>query len=123
LSKDAMARNVYRYKNRLNVVGENILRLRTSKGWSQRFLADRMQEYDLQITKNAIQTMENGSRCVKDLEVLLLSKIFEVDLNELYKNVKIELNQDLTFSSINKNSEYSKDSEGYGVGSVADSHK
>ncbi len=118
-----MPRNVYRYRNRLNVVGENILRLRTLKGWSQRFLADRMQEYDLQISKNAIQTMENGSRCVKDLEVLLLSKIFEVDLNELYKNVKIELNQDLTFSSISRKSEYSKDSEGYGVGAVADRHK
>ena len=50
---------------------------------SQRELADRLQLAGLDIDKNAIQRIEAGKRFVTDIEIVALTKVFEVSFEEL----------------------------------------
>lgn len=115
-----MSRTVFRYDDKLNVSGLNIKRLRMEKQWSQRYLADRMQEYKLEVTKNAIQAIEEGSRTVKDLELLVLSKILEADFDEFFKGLEINLTEKTDISIHSEKSTYSENSDGYGIKTVAE---
>lgn len=62
----------------LNLCGKMIARLRTEKGISQRQLADELQDYDINLGKNAIQKIESGTRFVTDIELKALSSFFDV---------------------------------------------
>ena len=71
--------------NRNNLCGEKIkeLRLAYPKKLSQRGLADKMQLLGIDLDKNAIQRIESGQRFVTDIELLALSKVLKVSLEEL----------------------------------------
>lgn len=70
-----------------NICGENIYRLRKLQApkMSQRILAEKLQLYGIDVDKNAIQRIESGQRFVTDIELLELSKIFNVTCDELLK--------------------------------------
>ena len=68
-----------------NICGSNVSRLRVGLGISQRVLADRLQLVGLDIDKNAIQRIECGKRFVTDIELVALSKVFNVSLDELLR--------------------------------------
>ena len=67
-----------------NFCGAQVQKLRKAQHWSQRQLADRLQLQGLDLDKNAIQRMEAGLRFVTDIELLALSKAFEVPLEILF---------------------------------------
>ena len=67
-----------------NLCGAQVQKLRKAQHWSQRQLADRLQLQGLDLDKNAIQRMEAGLRFVTDIELLALSKAFEVPLETLF---------------------------------------
>lgn len=69
--------------SRNNICGERIAALRTERGLSQRQLADMLQLMGLVIDKNAIQRIEAGKRFVTDIELVYLSRAFEVSVEEL----------------------------------------
>lgn len=71
---------------RNNVCGENVAKLRKSLKLSQRQIADLLQLNGLDVDKNAIQRIEAGKRFVTDIELIALSKIFNVTYDELLKN-------------------------------------
>ena len=48
-------------------------------------LADRLQLTGLDVDKNAIQRIECGKRFVTDIELVALSKIFDITVDELLK--------------------------------------
>jgi transcriptional regulator with XRE-family HTH domain len=50
---------------------------------SQRALADALQIAGLDVDKNAIQRIESGMRFVTDIELVFLSKVLQVTLNDL----------------------------------------
>ena len=50
---------------------------------SQRELADRLQVINLDIDKNAVQRIESGERFVTDIEIIALSKCFNIAFNKL----------------------------------------
>ena len=52
---------------------------------SQRILADKLQLSGLDVDKNAIQRIECGKRFVTDIELLAISKIFDISVDELLK--------------------------------------
>lgn len=52
---------------------------------SQRKLADRLQLVGLDVDKNAIQRIECGKRFVTDIELVYLSSVLNVSLDELLK--------------------------------------
>lgn len=68
---------------RNNLCGEKIASLRSKIGISQRELADRLQIAGLDIDKNAVQRIEAGKRFVTDIELKVLSKVLELNVDEL----------------------------------------
>lgn len=80
------------YKNKnadgsLNVCGKRIKELRLSliPAVSQRMLADRLQLSGLNLDKNAIQKIENGTRFVTDIEIIAFATLFDITTDELLK--------------------------------------
>lgn len=71
---------------RNNVCGKNVANLRKELKFSQRQIADLLQLNGLDVDKNAIQRIEAGKRFVTDIELIALSKIFNVTYDELLKN-------------------------------------
>lgn len=68
-----------------NRCGKQIAALR--KQWptkmSQRILAEKLQERGLDVDKNAIQRMESGDRFVTDIELVEISRFFDVSVNKI----------------------------------------
>lgn len=78
------------YKNkapdgRNNLCGKQIARLRKQMQprVSQRLLAERLQVLGLDLDKNAIQRIENGSRFVTDVELAQIAQLLQVSMEEL----------------------------------------
>ena len=66
-----------------NICGKNVALLRKEMGISQRILADKLQLSGLDVDKNAIQRIECGKRFVTDIELVALSEIFNINVDEL----------------------------------------
>lgn len=78
------------YKNkapdgRNNLCSKQIARLRKQMRprVSQRLLAERLQVLGLDLDKNAIQRIENGSRFVTDVELAQIAQLLQVSMEEL----------------------------------------
>lgn len=78
------------YKNkaldgRNNLCGKQIAHLRKQMRprVSQRLLAERLQVLGLDLDKNAIQRIENGSRFVTDVELAQIAQLLQVSMEEL----------------------------------------
>lgn len=69
-----------------NICGKRIAILRKELKISQRILAEKLQLTGLDIDKNAIQRIECGKRFVTDIELVALSKIFGLSIDELLNN-------------------------------------
>ncbi|MBE6700652.1 MAG: helix-turn-helix transcriptional regulator [Ruminococcaceae bacterium] len=71
-----------------NICGKNVYTLRKSMSpkMSQRILAEKLQVNGIDVDKNAIQRIECGKRFVTDIELLALSKIFNISCDELLEN-------------------------------------
>ena len=68
-----------------NICGDNIKKLRKAAvpKMSQRILAEKLQLYGMDVDKNAIQRIECGLRFVTDIELLAISKVFDVTIDIL----------------------------------------
>ena len=75
---------------RNNLVGLSIARRRKEMHVSQRELADRLTVIGLDVDKNAVQRIESGQRFVTDIEMLYLSKIFNITIKDLYSDSETE---------------------------------
>lgn len=80
------------YKNRAgdgrnNLCGRNVrvLRLLLRPNVSQRALSERIRDYGVDIDKNAVQRIESGERFVTDIELVALSRVFGVTVDELIR--------------------------------------
>ena len=68
-----------------NVCGKNIALRRKETEISQRELADRLQLAGLDVDKNAVQRMECGKRFITDIELIAISKVLNMEYDELLK--------------------------------------
>ena len=66
-----------------NLCGKKIAVLRKELNISQRVLAERLQLFGLDVDKNAIQRIECGKRFVTDIELVAISKIFDISIDDL----------------------------------------
>jgi transcriptional regulator with XRE-family HTH domain len=85
-----MSKEEIMFKNKTNggknnICGKKVYELRKNRGMkmSQRMLAEQLQLQGIDVDKNAIQRIESGQRFVTDIELLALSKIFNVSCDEL----------------------------------------
>ncbi|MGN0585296.1 MAG: helix-turn-helix domain-containing protein [Ruminococcus sp.] len=66
-----------------NICGRNLIRIRHEKNISQRQLAKLMQLAGYDVDHHFIRRIENGERFVTDIELVALSKVLNVGINEL----------------------------------------
>lgn len=85
-----MSKGDFMFKNKSiygknNICGEKVSLLRKNHipKMSQRMLAEQLQVMGIDVDKNAIQRIESGKRFVTDIELLALSKVFDVKCEEL----------------------------------------
>ena len=71
-------------KNGLNnLCGPQVAKYRKEKKLSQKKLADVLQIAGLDVDKNAVQRIEAGKRFVTDIELVYLSEVLQVSLEQL----------------------------------------
>lgn len=66
-----------------NICGKKISILRKNLKLSQRKLAVAMQIAGIDIDKNAIQRIEAGKRFVTDIELVVFSKVLNINIQDL----------------------------------------
>jgi transcriptional regulator with XRE-family HTH domain len=66
------------------VVGPQVRKCRTRKGWSQSHLALKLQLFGWDTSRESVTALENQRRRVPDLELYVLSKVLGVRLDELF---------------------------------------
>ena len=65
-----------------NILGPGIRRIREERGWSQDDLARRLQLAGWDVDRTLIARIELRTRCITDMELLLLAKILGVKLDD-----------------------------------------
>ena len=71
-------------KNRKNIVGPNVRRLRNNQDISQEKLAAQCQLIGWDISREGIAKIESQVRCVSDIEVKKLAKALRVHFSVLF---------------------------------------
>lgn len=66
-----------------NICGANIERLRKERGMKQTELMSQMQLLGVDINPSSLSKLEGQQRIVTDMELLAISKIFQVKIEDL----------------------------------------
>ena len=64
-----------------NFLGPGIRRVREAKGWSQEDVARRLQLAGWDVDRTLVARIELRTRCITDIELLALAKMFGVTLD------------------------------------------
>lgn len=70
----------------MNIVGENVRKVRESKGWTQEQLAAKCNLLKWNITRSTLAKIESKVRRVTDIEVKILSEALGVNIEALFFN-------------------------------------
>lgn len=73
------------------LVGKRIAELRKDRGMSQNDLAIKLQNYGVDIDKNAVQLLEHGHRYVRDMELYVIAKVFGVSMEDLFAGTQFDI--------------------------------
>lgn len=82
---------VKRLNSKSNIIGKNVRKYRTSRGYTQQELCDKLDLFGLNLYHSDIYLIEYNKRIVRDYEALAFAKVFNVTLDELYKGTEKEL--------------------------------
>jgi transcriptional regulator with XRE-family HTH domain len=67
-----------------NLIGSQVRKLRLKKGWSQDYLATKLQLRGWSVSRDSIASLESLRRRVPDCELLYLARVFGVRLEDLF---------------------------------------
>ena len=68
-----------------NICGQHIRMIREKKKLTQDQFAAKLQVEGLGVNQNSISRIETGKRIVTDFELKVISKVLDIDVNELIK--------------------------------------
>lgn len=71
--------------NKMNMVGENVRRLRTAKKMSQQMLSNKLETMAIYVCRGSISRIEDGLRTVTDIELYGLAEVLGVEIRELFE--------------------------------------
>lgn len=71
-------------KTALNLVGPQVRKWRDKKGWSQDFLATKLQLRGWSVSRDSVASLESQRRRVPDCEMLFLARVLNVGLADLF---------------------------------------
>jgi len=84
---------IYDYNGKKNLCGMGIQQARENKSLTQADLAERLQEEGLLIERNSISRIETGKRFIADYELMIISKVLDVNMEWLLKyNINMRYN-------------------------------
>jgi transcriptional regulator with XRE-family HTH domain len=67
-----------------NLIGRNVAKFRYQAGWTQEFLATRMQLLGCYISREIIANIETRRSAVTDKRIVFFATVFKVSLNDLF---------------------------------------
>lgn len=70
-----------------NIIGANVTKIRRLHKMSQRELAIHMQLLDVDINFSSLSKLEGQTRIATDKELLAISRIFNVKIDDLFKDL------------------------------------
>ena len=70
--------------NEMNIIGDNLRRLRKERKMSQQELADKLEALAIYICRGSISRIEDKQRTVTDIELYGLAKILNVKITDLF---------------------------------------
>ena len=71
-------KNTIKYQGKLNAIGEKIKEYRKQNNLTQQKLVDTLQLYGIDLNKNSLQKIERGDRIIKEYELAVFCKVFDV---------------------------------------------
>ncbi len=69
----------------MNLVGDNVRRLRIERGLSQQALSNRLEMMAIYICRGSISRIEDRVRTVTDIELYGLSRVLGVPIEQLFE--------------------------------------
>lgn len=72
--------------NAMNMVGDQVRKLRISKKMSQQTLSNKLEMMAIYICRGSISRIEDRQRTVTDIELYGLAKVLGVSIEELFKS-------------------------------------
>jgi len=80
----ATVAGIENYGSHLNVIGPQVRKFRTQKGWTQNQLALKLQLLGWDTSRESVTRLENQSRRIVDLELFVLAKVLGVKADNLF---------------------------------------
>ena len=69
----------------MNMIGDNLRRLRIERGWSQQKLSDKLEMLAIYVCRGSISRIEDKQRTVTDIELYGFSRVLGVGIEELFE--------------------------------------
>lgn len=69
----------------MNMIGNNLRRLRTERGWSQQKLSNKLEMLAIYVCRGSISRIEDKQRTVTDIELYGFSQVLGVAIEELFE--------------------------------------
>ena len=69
----------------MNIIGNNLRRLRMERGWSQQTLSNKLEMLAIYVCRGSISRIEDKQRTVTDIELYGLAKVLGVEIAELFE--------------------------------------
>jgi len=89
---------IYDYNGKKNLCGLCIQQTRKEKNLTQADLAERLHAEGILIEQDSISRIEIGKRFVADYELMAISKILEVSVEELFENGDANMQSEALFA-------------------------
>ncbi len=70
--------------DQVNVIGSNIKAARIKAGLSQKQLSEKLETMAVYVCRGSVSRIENGQRIVTDIEILGISKILNIPIEQLF---------------------------------------
>lgn len=77
-----------RYNNKKNISGTLIMNAREEKGMSKVRLSQLLDTYGIYINTDELLRIEKNQLLVKDFELVAITQILDIDLNQLKKDLE-----------------------------------
>lgn len=71
----------------MNLIGDNVRKLRIKRGLSQQALSDRLETLAVYVCRGSISRIEDKQRTVTDIELYGIAKVLGVSMEELFDNI------------------------------------
>lgn len=69
---------------KMNLIGENVAKLRKKQKMSQQKLSNKLELYAVYVCRGSISRIEDRSRTVTDIELCAIAKVLNVEISELF---------------------------------------